>query len=437
MAVMLTTSVTLLLAFLGAGFFIVVATIGIALVLGTIPAFSSQPMWDSYPLVSWPAHTGFIALAVPLFILMGETLNRGGIAAPMYHALGAVFRRFPGGLLHTNIAACSLFAAVSGSSAATAVTIGSVALPIFEKAGYNKRLVFGSLAAGGTLGVLIPPSINFLLYGLFTNNSIGQLFIAGVFPGAMLALLFMAFIGFASIWHPAIAVKAKDSAIRFTIVDLVRVIPMFSLILIVLGTIYGGIATPSEAAALGVVGSFFFVAITRGRRFNHILFAEIIIATMRSTGMVLLILIGGLILNFTLQFTGIAAVVASAVAGLPFPPVATFGMITLLYLVLGMIMEPISMMVTTLFIVYPIVISLGFDPIWFGVMMVIFMEAGMLTPPVGVILFMIQGIRRDRGPLTDVIVGAMPFFLCQLLGLGLLIAFPAIATWLPRQMVSG
>ena len=435
LTVMVTVSLTLLLFFLGAGFFVFIAIVGIALVLGTIPFFTDRVLWDAFPLVSWKAHTGFIALAVPLFILMGETLNHGGIAVPLYRVLGVFFRRLPGGLLHTNIAACSLFAAVSGSSAATAVTIGSVALPVFEKAGYNKRLVFGSLAAGGTLGVLIPPSINFLLYGLFTENSIGQLFIAGIFPGIMLSLFFMTFIGVASMWHPAIAVKSKDVVARLTVGDFLRVIPMISLVFIVLGTIYGGIATPSEAAGLGAVGAFLTVAIMRGREFTPALFAEISIAAMRSTGMVLLLLMGGLVLNFTLQRTGISEFIVNAVANVPFPPLVTFGMISLLYLGLGMIMEAVIMLITTIFIVYPIVIALGFDPIWFGVMMVIFMEMGMLTPPVGMVLFMIQGIRKDRGPITDVVVGAMPFFLCQLVGVGVLIAFPAIATWLPGQMV--
>lgn len=339
--------------------------------------------------------------------------------------------------MHTNIASCSVFAAVSGSSVATAATIGTVALPAFERAGYNERLVLGSLAAGGTLGILIPPSINMIIYGLLTDTSIGRLFFGGFIPGFMLAGLFMVFIAAAAGLNPGVAPKEVLPPWKERISGLANILPMVFLVLLVMGSIYLGWATPTEAAAIGVIGALFLAILFR--KISWKMLVESTESTARTGAMVTFIVLGAFIFNFFITSLGLPRAITTAITSLGITPLATLGLIIVFYLVLGMFMETLSIMVTTLPVTFPVIVHLAetnpeikiFDPVAYGVLFVILIESALITPPVGVNLYVIQGIRKTVGPMTDVIIGAVPFFICMIIMMGILIAFPDLSLWLP------
>lgn len=396
-------------------------------------ALQAQVLPSMLGNLAWTTMNEFLLVAVPLFILLGEILLRSGVADRMYSALAEWLRWLPGGLLHTNIVACGLFAATSGSSVATAATIGTVGMPALEERGYNERLVLGSLAAGGTLGILIPPSINMIIYGALTGESVGRLFIAGIIPGIVLMATMVLIIAITSIWLPEPADRREaPRPLAQRLRNTIDLVPILFIFLLIMGSIYFGLATPTEAAALGVVGAL-LIAASRGR-LTVAMLHEAFLGTLRTTAMVLLVIVAAFSLNFVIGFLGIPQSVASLIEGLGLSANQTIWLILVFYLILGCFLEVVSMMVTTVGIVVPLIVSLGFDPIWFGVFFTILAELAMITPPVGLNLYVVQGIRTSGGSIHDVFIGTLPFALAMLLVLTLLIYVPEIALWLPRQM---
>jgi tripartite ATP-independent transporter DctM subunit len=404
----------------------------VAVAILTVGAFGGyliygMPLVQTMGGVVWSTLNNPAMTAIPLFMLMGELLLRGGIADRMFAALAAWLGWLPGGLLHTNIGTCALFAATSGSSVATAATVGTVALPALGKRNYPIRPTLGTLAAGGTLGILIPPSVNLLVYGALANVSVGQLFVAGIVPGIALTLLFSLYIGIA--YPKAGRQKAApripaDEKRRL----LLHLVPPALIFGIVMGSIYGGFATPTESAALGVLAALFFVWLNG--RLNWTLLENCFIQSARTTGMVFLVIVCALLLNVTLSMTGGTQVVTRWVTSLGLSQTAFLLLLVAFYVVLGMFMDTISMLVLTVPVAVHMVTVLQVDPVWFGIFVVVMCEIGLVTPPIGMNLFVVQGIRKG-GPFNDVIRGALPFVVIMIAFTGLLILIPEIATALP------
>lgn len=389
------------------------------------------PFMDSVAPVLWSVQNDYLLTAIPLFVLLGEILLRSGLADQMYVALAAWLGRLPGGLLHTNIATCALFSATSGSSVATAATVGTVSLPSLQARNYKSSSALGTLAAGGTLGILIPPSVNLIIYGSMTNNSIGKLFLAGIIPGLVLVAAFMAYIAVASLFSKSSPAEVKIP-LKQKIIVLKYLIPPFVIFGIIMGSLYSGLATATESAALGVIAALLFVLCTG--RLNWALLQKCFVSTARTSGMVLLVITGAFILNLTVSLTGIAETMSNWVSGLG---LSTYGMLLALvcfYLILGMFMDVLSMQVATIPITYPMAIAHGIDPIWFGIFIILMCEIALITPPVGMNLFVVQGIRPDDGSILDVMKGVMPYVIIMTLFVGLVIAFPTLVTWLPYKM---
>ena len=532
-----------------AGLYVAGALGGLALLL--MEVFSESPLSNIMSNRVWETYTRFLLVAIPLFILMGELVLRSGIADRMYRALDRWVAPIPGGLLHTNIVSCAIFAACSGSSISTAATISRVALPTFHTRGYNDRLVVGSLAAGGTLGILIPPSVLLLIYGLSTGTSVGRLFLAGFIPGAIMALVFMAFIGFAAVVWPRVAPRVEGET--FTswqgwvdrIAGSIAVGPVVILVLAVLGSIYGGIATPSEAAAIGVYGSFILAFLYNSKalwlpvlaaffkwsgliqvyeavrlligamvgiivlhlaaqtvflvffpnqslfveqeiaetifllevlflplvgwvfilsevsreelldsrmpsgaqvssmmRSNLSMLREVFMSTMRTTCMIMFILMAAFTLQFAFAYLRISHALADLVVSLNLSQMELVGILIVFYLLLGTFMESYSMLATTLPILIETLFRSGIDLLWFGIIMIILLEAAQISPPQGLSLYVLHGARREtadaRGvteveTINDVYIGVLPFMACMALVIGILMVFPELVTWLPDQ----
>ncbi|MEI6302427.1 MAG: TRAP transporter large permease [Betaproteobacteria bacterium] len=381
--------------------------------------------------VAWGTMSENGLTAIPLFVLLGEFLLRSGMADRMYQAFAAWLGGLPGGLLHTNIGCCALFAATSGSSVATAATIGTVALPSLAKHGYPMKEALGSLAAGGTLGILIPPSVNMIIYGSMTQTSVGKLFIAGIIPGLLLAFSFMVWIYISAVMkgggvkHPTVPLAERMRLLG----NLSQPLTIFGL---VMGSLYFGIATATESAALGVVVALVFIAWSG--KLKWALLQQCFLSSARTSGMILLIVVAAFVLNLALSLTGIGEALTKWVTSFGLSKTQMLIALIVFYLILGMFMDTLSMMVATIPLTYPVVTTLGVDPIWFGIFIVIMCELGLITPPVGMNLFVVQGIRPDRGSVSDVIQGAIPYAIIMILFTGLLMAFPELATWLPEKM---
>ena len=434
----LTTAAVLMTVFFMVGLHVAAALGAIGVVLMVV--FSDRPLLDMLGQIAWNVNSSFVLVAVPLFILMGEILVRSGISERMYRVLSSWLAPLPGGLLHSNIASCAIFAAVSGSSAATAATIGSVSLPAFRQRGYSEQLAVGSLAAGGTLGILIPPSISFIIYGVLVEESIGRLYMAGFIPGFLMAAIFMVIIVvMAKIW-PGLAPRETAPSWRIRLVGLLALIPMIALMFIVLGTIYLGVATPTEAAAFGVVAALLLTALER--RLSVRMLADTALATVRSSCMIMLIVTGAFTLSFALAILGVPAQVTAWVTGMQLSPVSLVIFLILFYLLLGTFMESLSMMVTTIPILVPALKAADVDLVWFGVIMVVLVEAALISPPEGINLYVIHGIRKSvqaeagiaSGTITDLYLGVLPFMLGMAIVLALLVVFPDLALWLPNLM---
>ena len=540
----------LMTVFFLAGLYVAGALGSLALIL--MEVFSENPLSNIMANRAWDTYTRFLLVAIPLFILMGELVLRSGIADRMYRALDRWVAPIPGGLLHTNIVSCAIFAACSGSSISTAATISRVALPTFHTRGYNDRLVVGSLAAGGTLGILIPPSVLLVIYGLSTGTSIGRLFLAGFIPGALMALTFMILIGICVVIWPGIAPKIPGETFLSwrgwveRITGTIAIAPVVILILAVLGSIYGGIATPGEAAAIGVYGAFILAFLYNSKqlwvpvvgaalrsagligaygplrvllltfiglvvlhlavqtfylvffpdiylfvdsediaeaifmievlflppmgwvsiltevsrdeledarlpsmdyvretmRSNMAMLQEVFLSTMRTTCMIMLILMAAFTLQFAFAYLRISHALADLVVSLELEQWQLVGILVIFYLLLGTFMESYSMLATTLPILLETLFQSGIDLLWFGIIMIILLEAAQISPPQGLALYVLHGARHEtaeaRGvteteTINDVYIGVMPFMGCMALVIGILMLFPEIVTWLPDQ----
>jgi C4-dicarboxylate transporter, DctM subunit len=399
-------------------------------IIGGIAAYGA-PFMDSIAPVIWGVQNENLLTSIPLFVLLGELLLRSGIADRMYVALSAWLGRMPGGLLHTNIGSCALFAATSGSSVATAATVGTVALPSLMKRGYSMRASLGSLAAGGTLGILIPPSVNMIVYGSLTNNSIGKLFIAGIIPGLLLTGFFMLYIWISSVMSGTV-MREEKVPLPERIRTLSFLIPPMVVFGIVMGSLYFGIATAAESAALGVMAALAFT--WHSGKLSLGLLRNCFISTARISGMILLIITAAFVLNLAISLTGVADAMTKWVTGLGLSKTGLILALIVFYLILGMFMDVLSMQVATIPVTYPIAIALGVDPIWFGIFIVLMCELGLITPPVGMNLFVVHGIRPDKGGIEDAIWGALPYAVIMILFTLLLMAVPQLVTWLPARM---
>ena len=424
---MLGTTLTVLLVLIALSVPIAAVLGVLALALGQF--FSVMPLHLALGDVMWENGIEFLLIAIPLFILMGEILLRSGIAERMYGALAQWLSWLPGGLMHSNVGSCALFAATSGSSVATAATIGTVALPEVDRHRYNERLFVGTLAAGGTLGILIPPSINLIIYGLLTDTSVPQLYLAGFVPGLLLAVLFMATVVVACLFRRGWGGTPIETSWARRVRSLVHLLPPLGIFLVVVGSIYAGLATPTEAASLGVVASLGLAALTRSLSIEML--RRAVEGTMRTTAMVMLIILAAIFLNFVLAAIGLTQALSQFVLELGLTPMQTLLVVIAFYLVLGCFMETLSMLLTTTPLIVPIIVSLGFDPVWFGILMMVMLETALITPPIGVNLYVVQGV-RGRGSMNDVITGTLPFVATMFVMIALLVLFPGLALWLPE-----
>ncbi|MEI6382650.1 MAG: TRAP transporter large permease subunit [Betaproteobacteria bacterium] len=371
----------------------------------------------------------FTLTAIPLFILLGDILVASGLAAGIYKAMSPLFGRLRGGLLHTNIAVCTVFGAVSGSSMSVSAAVGSVAYPELVQRGYDKRLVVGTLAGGGTLGLLIPPSLSLLIYGALTDTSIGKLFLAGVIPGLMMALLFMIYIEVKVYLQPQLAPREKVLPWSETIQATVAVWPILILILAVLGSLFAGIATPTESAAVGVAAAV-ILGFTMGD-LNFKKLGKTFFSSATTFAVIAFVFMGAVILAQSISLMQLPQKMLEIISGVGMSPLVLLIVIVFIYLLLGMIFDGLSMMVMTLPVVFPLMTGLGYDPIWLGVVITMMVEIGMLTPPVGMNLFVLVGIAQGKVTLAEAASGALAFWVLLMLGVAILTAVPSIATWLP------
>lgn len=381
--------------------------------------------------IGWNTMENFVLTSVPLFLFMGELVLRSGLSSRFYRGVAVWLAGIRGELLHSNVVASAVFSAVCGSSAATAAAIGTVAVPEMRERGYDARMIYGTIAAGGALGNLIPPGIATIIYGAIVEQSVAKLFIACVIPGILVTGLFLAYIWVAVLLRPELV---PSGAVRPTLLDrgraLVDVAPVVVLMVVVLGSLWFGIATPTESAAVGATGALAAAWLYRGLTWGGL--REALVNTTRVTCMVLFIILGAQILSFSLVRVGLNRQVTEWVVALDLSRWVLFAVIVVLYIILGTLVDGISMMVLTLPVLYPIILNAGFDPIWFGVVLVTLIELGQITPPVGLVLFVIQGIARAS--MGEVARGAAPFVALFLVGIVLMALFPGTATWLPSLM---
>jgi tripartite ATP-independent transporter DctM subunit len=426
---MIITALLILMALLLLSVPVAATLMALALLLAEL--FSPFPLINALGDVLWSASDKYLLIAIPLFILLGEILVRTGIASGTYRALESWLSWLPGGLLHANVGTATLFSATSGSSVATAATIGTVALPQGRDMGYDPKLFTGSIAAGGTLGIMIPPSINLIVYGFLTETSIPQLFAAGLIPGLLLALMFIVGTALICIWKPSLGGPSVSHSWGERISGLRHLVPVLALFGIVVGSIYTGLATPTEAASLGVLGAIAIAAFMR--KLSVSVIVEALDGTMKTTGMIILIIIASYFLNFVLASAGITRELTSFLEGAGMGPYSTLMLAILLYIILGFFIETLSLMVITIPIVAPIIIGMGFDPVWLGILIILLIEMALITPPVGLNLYVVQGV-REGGPFSDVMKGALPYVGIMFLMAVVLVLFPELATFLPELM---
>ncbi len=408
-----------------------IGAVMLILALGLDWFFSPMPLFLAAGELSWVASSNYLLVSVPLFVLLGEILLRAGIAERLYGAIAQWIGWLPGGLMHANIGASTAFAATSGSSVATAATISVVAKPMIARYGYNERLFYGSVAAGGTLGILIPPSINLILYGWLTSTSVPALYMAGVVPGVALALLFSLAILVICLIRPGLGGQKIETSWKARIDSLPSLLPPLVIFAIIIGSIYLGIATPTESAALGVLVALILAALYGKLTLQMML--EAIDGTMRTTGMIMLIVMAAWFLNFVISAMGLVAAINSGIATMGLDPMGLLLAIIVIYLVLGCFMDPLPMMIVTVPVLTPLIITAGFDPVWFGILIVLLCETALITPPIGMNLFVVQGVRR-RGSIVDLMIGVSPFIVALIGMIATIIAFPQIALWLPQLL---
>jgi len=402
----------------------IVGFVGMTL-FGTLPAGSN--MASSL----WATVEKWEYVALPMFILMGEILYRSGISEKLFRALVPWLYRLPGGLLLMNIISCTLFAAVSGSSAATTATVGRITLAELDKLGYDRRIAMGSLAGAGTLGFLIPPSLIMIVYAILAEVSIGKMFMAGILPGLLLSGIYASYIIYRGFRNPEIAPRSKDSYTwKERLASLKDLAPTVLLILMVLGSIYAGIATPTEAAALGVLGATVFAFLNR--RMNVKIMFKCLMGAVKTNAMIMMIVVGAGFLSRVMGFLGIPAAITQAITEMNLSPYTLMLLLGGVYVILGCLLDGFSIVVMTLPIALPMITAAGFDPIWFGIYLILMVEVSQITPPVGFNLFVIQGLTGE--PITKIARYALPFFFLMLFTTAILTVFPKIALFLPNLM---
>ena len=414
---------------LGSSVWVGLSLIGVAWI--GIELFTSRPAGDAMITTIWTGASSWTLTALPLFIWMGEILYRTRLSEDMFKGLSPWMRWLPGGLLHTNIAGCTLFAAVSGSSAATLTTVGKMSIPELRKRGYPEYMIIGTLAGAATLGLMIPPSLTLIVYGVSINESITKLFMAGVIPGLILSLLFMLYIVFWYFYFPnerpendeSIGLKQMFSESKF-------LLPILALVIVVIGSMYFGWATATEAAAVGVVGAL-TLAFSQGS-LNWETFSNSLMGATRTSAMIALILMGAAFLSLSMGFTGLPRALANYIDSLNLSPIVLIASLTVFYIILGMFLDGISSVVLTMAIVEPMIRQAGIDVIWFGIFVVVVVEMAQVTPPIGFNLFVLQGMTKHE--ISYIAKTAIPMVALMVLMVIILVIWPELATWLPETI---
>ncbi len=421
----------LLFLLLGSGLWVAFSLIGVG--FAGVTLFTSRPPGQILASTVWSSQAEWALVALPLFIWMGEILFRSRLSGDLFAGLSPWLRRLPGRLLHVNVLGCGLFAAVSGSSAATCATVGKISIPELARRGYDERLTLGSIAGSGTLGLLIPPSIILIVYGVAAEESIARLFIAGVLPGALVMLLFMGYIAAWSLLNPGKVPAAEPSIpLRDRFRALKRLLPVVLLIAGVIGAIYGGVASPTDAAAVGVAAALLLVRLAGD--LSWAVFKEGLLAATRTSCMIAFILAGAAFLTAAMGYTGIPRQLAAWISEQSLSPYLLIGALTGFFIVMGCFLDGISIVVLTSAVILPMVREAGLDPIWFGIYLVLVVEMAQITPPIGFNLFVLQGLTGKD--LMTIARASLPFFLLLCLAVVLLTLVPGIATWLPAAMTA-
>ncbi len=422
--------ISVLLFFLGSGIWVAISMIGVSTI--GMMLFTSRPVGDAMATTIWGTSSSWTLTALPLFVWMGEILFRTKLSENLFAGLSPWMQKLPGGLIHVNVVGCALFAAISGSSAATVATVGKMSIPELRKRKYPEKILLGSLAGSGTLGLLIPPSIILIIYGVTVQESIAKLFIAGIIPGIMIALIFMSYV---IIWSLINKKSMPKYVENFSFLEKIRkskqLLPVIILISAVIGSIYTGVATATEAASLGVVGALILSYFQKSLTIET--FKQSLLGATKTSCMIAFILAGSTFLSLAMGFTGLPRNLAIWIQNMELSPYVLIFVLMIFYIILGMFLDGISAVVLTMAIIEPMIRQAGFDMIWFGIFLVIVVEMAQITPPVGFNLFVLQGMaNKDMGFIAR---SAFPLFMLMILAVILVVIFPEIALWMPQQMV--
>ena len=422
--------ISVLLFFLGSGIWVALSMIGVSAI--GMMLFTSRPVGDAMATTIWGTASSWTLTALPLFVWMGEILFRTKLSENLFKGLSPWMQKLPGGLIHVNVVGCALFAAISGSSAATVATVGKMSIPELRKRNYPEKILLGSLAGSGTLGLLIPPSIILIIYGVAVQESIAKLFIAGIIPGIMIALIFMSYV---IIWSLINKKEMPKILEEYSFLEKIKrskqLLPVILLIFAVIGSIYTGVATATEAASLGVVGALILSYFQKSLTLET--FKSSLLGATKTSCMIAFILAGSTFLSLAMGFTGLPRSLAIWIQGMELSPYVLILVLMIFYIILGMFLDGISAVVLTMAIIEPMIRQAGFDMIWFGIFLVIVVEMAQITPPVGFNLFVLQGMaNKDMGYIAR---SAFPLFLLMVLAVILVVIFPEIALWMPEQMV--
>ena len=422
--------ISVLLFFLGSGIWVALSMIGVSAI--GMMLFTSRPVGDAMATTIWGTASSWTLTALPLFVWMGEILFRTKLSENLFKGLSPWMQKLPGGLIHVNVVGCALFAAISGSSAATVATVGKMSIPELRKRNYPEKILLGSLAGSGTLGLLIPPSIILIIYGVAVQESIAKLFIAGIIPGIMIALIFMSYV---IIWSLINKKEMPKILEEYSFLEKIKrskqLLPVILLISAVIGSIYTGVATATEAASLGVVGALILSYFQKSLTLET--FKSSLLGATKTSCMIAFILAGSTFLSLAMGFTGLPRNLAIWIQSMDLSPYVLILVLMIFYIILGMFLDGISAVVLTMAIIEPMIRQAGFDMIWFGIFLVIVVEMAQITPPVGFNLFVLQGMaNKDMGYIAR---SAFPLFLLMVLAVILVVIFPEIALWMPEQMV--
>ncbi len=422
--------ISVLLFFLGSGIWVALSMIGVSAI--GMMLFTSRPVGDAMATTIWGTSSSWTLTALPLFVWMGEILFRTKLSENLFKGLSPWMQKLPGGLIHVNVVGCALFAAISGSSAATVATVGKMSIPELRKRNYPEKILLGSLAGSGTLGLLIPPSIILIIYGVAVQESIAKLFIAGIIPGIMIALIFMSYVIIWSLINKKSMPKILE---EYSFLEKIKrskqLLPVIILILAVIGSIYTGIATATEAASLGVVGALILSYFQKSLTLKT--FKSSLLGATKTSCMIAFILAGSTFLSLAMGFTGLPRNLALWIQNMDLSPYVLIFVLMIFYIILGMFLDGISAVVLTMAIIEPMIRQAGFDMIWFGIFLVIVVEMAQITPPVGFNLFVLQSMaNKDMGYIAR---SAFPLFLLMVLAVILVVIFPEIALWMPEQMI--